>query len=198
MADLGETIRPATKRDAATLARLVDLAGEGLPSWLWARSAQDGEDAFEVGQRRAVREEGGFSYRNAHVIEVDGQVAGMLLGYRLPEPYEVGDLSELPEVVRPLVELEAQAPGTWYVNAVAVFEAFRGRGLGTQLMDLAEQLARDSGADELSLIVAENNDGARRLYERLGYEVRAGRPGSSADGFSHEGDWVLMTKPSVE
>lgn len=193
MADTGETIRKATRRDAAALARLVDLAGEGLPSWLWARSAEEGEDAFEVGQRRAAREEGGFSYRNAHVIEVDGQVAGMLLGYRLPDPYEVGDLSDLPEVVRPLVELEAQAPGSWYVNAVAVFEAFRGRGYGTQLMDLAERLARGSGADQLSLIVAEQNDGARRLYERLGFEVCARRPGSSEAGFSHEGDWLLMT-----
>jgi ribosomal protein S18 acetylase RimI-like enzyme len=197
MANTGETIRRATKHDAAALARLVDLAGEGLPSWLWARSAEEGEDAFEVGRRRAAREEGGFSYRNAHVIEADGQVAGMLLGYRLPEPYEVGDLSDLPEVVRPLVELEAQAPGSWYVNAVAVFDAFRGQGYGTRLMDLAERLARDSGAGELSLIVAEHNDGARRLYERLGYEVLARRPGSSADGFSHEGDWVLMAKPGV-
>ena len=52
--------------DAADLARLVDLAGEGLPSYLWARMAEPGEDAFAVGERRrAARDEGAFSWRNA-------------------------------------------------------------------------------------------------------------------------------------
>lgn len=72
---------------------------------------------------RAARESGGFSYRNAHVAERDGRVVAMLLGYRLPEPYDAGDLEALPSVVRPLVELEALAPGSWYVNAVAALEA---------------------------------------------------------------------------
>lgn len=102
-------------------------------------------------------------------------MAAMLLGYRLDEPYNMGDLSELPDFVRPAVELEAAAPGSWYVNAVAVFPAFRGRGFGTELMALAERLAAETGAAELSLIVLEENAGAKALYERLGYAERTRR-----------------------
>lgn len=188
-------IRRATREDAAALARLIDLAGEGLPSWLWARSADDPARAWEVGERRAAREEGGFSYRNAHILEAGGRTAGMILAYQLPDPYDVEDASKLPDVVRPLVELEAQAPGSWYLNGVAVFDEFRGQGFGTKLLKLSEDLARESEAGEMSLIVAEENEGARRLYERLGFTIRARRPVVSSAGFEHEGDWLLMIKP---
>ncbi|HMO69118.1 MAG TPA: DUF6505 family protein [Novosphingobium sp.] len=36
-------IRPARKSDAPVLARLIDIAGEGIPSYLWARAAEPGE-----------------------------------------------------------------------------------------------------------------------------------------------------------
>ena len=132
MADL--RLRPARKDDAEALARLIDIAGEGFGMYLWSQAAKPGETALEIGKRRAQREEGGFSYRHATIAEVDRRVAGLLLGYRLPEPYVLGDVSALPEMVRPLVELEAEAPGTWYVNALAAFPEYRGRGIGTRLL----------------------------------------------------------------
>jgi ribosomal protein S18 acetylase RimI-like enzyme len=188
------SVRPARQQDAAPLARLIDIAGEGIPTYLWAQAAEAGETALEVGVRRAAREEGGFSYRNAFVDEVEGQVAGMLLGYRQPDPYDPGDLSDLPAVVRPMVELEALAPGSWYVNALAVFPAFRGRGLGSGLLALAVRLAGESGARALSVIVAAENAPARALYERNGYRAAARRPVVAFSGFAHGGDWMLMVK----
>lgn len=188
----GTGVRPATPDDAEAMARLVDIAGEGLPTFLWARAAGPGETPLDVGAARARREEGGFSYRNAHVVEEAGRVAGLLVGYRLPDPYETGDPAELPGPVRPLVELESLAPGSWYVNVVAVFEEFRGRGLGTRLLERAEALGRDSGADALSLIVAEQNAGAAALYARLGYRAEARLPIVPYPGIPHRGDWVLM------
>ena len=187
-------LRAAGKSDAAALARLIDIAGEGLPTHLWSTAAGEGETALDVGARRAEREEGGFSYRRAHVAEVDGAVAAMLLGYRQPDPYETGDLAALPEVIRPLVELEVQAPGSWYVNALAVLPAFHGRGLGTRLLALADDLARDSGADRLSIIVAGENAGAMALYRRTGFAVEAHRPLVGFPGCPYGGDWVLMVK----
>ena len=103
--------RPATKADAAALAVLVDIAGEGLPAYLWSTLRAPGQSLLEVGRERAGREEGGFSYRNAIIAELDGEIAAALVGYRLDDPYELGDLDALPELVRPLVELEALAPG---------------------------------------------------------------------------------------
>lgn len=187
------TIRPARREDAADLARLIDLAGEGMPCWLWAQSAAPGQTPEEVGRERAAREEGGFSYRNARVcVDGRGRIAGMLLSYRLPDPYELPGPGELPPVVRPLVRLEASAPGSWYVNAVAVYPGFRGSGIGANLMALAAELACAAGADSVSLIVASTNTGAKRLYERLGYTLAASEPIVAWGEEAHAGDWELM------
>ena len=52
--------------------------------------------------------------------------------------------------------------------AVAVWEDHRGEGIGTQLVEALEDLARAAGFSQLSLSVDTDNP-ARRLYERLGY-----------------------------
>ncbi|HEX6094114.1 MAG TPA: hypothetical protein VFZ07_12215, partial [Dongiaceae bacterium] len=57
--------RPAVIEDAPILAELVNYAGEGLPLYLWGKMAAAGESAWDVGRRRAARDEGSFSYRNA-------------------------------------------------------------------------------------------------------------------------------------
>ncbi len=187
-------IHKAGVEHAARLAELMNMAGEGIPAHLWERIAGPEEDVLEFGARRVAQAEGGFSYTNAHIAEVDGEIAGMLLSYRLPDPHEIGPLEEVPPVVRPLVELEAEVPGSWYVNAVATDARYRGQGVGRKLMETAEQLASSSGAETLSLIVAEQNAGALRLYEKLGYQIIARRPIIPFPNCPHTGDWVLMEK----
>jgi ribosomal protein S18 acetylase RimI-like enzyme len=56
------------------------------------------------------------------------------------------------------------------VQAVFVPTELRGRGIGTELTRAAERLAATSGHGRISISVGIANDGARRLYERLGYE----------------------------
>jgi ribosomal-protein-alanine N-acetyltransferase len=48
----------------------------------------------------------------------------------------------------------------------------RRRGLGTLLMQTAEEQLKQEGTDVLSLEVAENNPAARQFYRSLGFEVR--------------------------
>lgn len=188
-------IRPARKSDAAALAILVDIAGEGMPSYMWSRMREPGQSAFEVGRARAAREEGAFSWRNAQVAEIGGEVAACLVDYRLDDPYDTGDLGKLPDVVRPLIALEAKAPGSWYVNVLAAFPEFRGRGIGARLLALAEERGRAQGATSASIIVASENTGAVRLYARTGYAEVARAPVVEFPGCAHGGDWVLMVKP---
>lgn len=186
--------RAATKADAASLAVLVDIAGEGLPAHLWSTLKAPGQSILEVGRDRALREEGGFSYRNAIIAEVGGEVAATLIGYRLDEPYELGDLGEVPEIVRPLVRLEAKAAGSWYVNVLATFPEFRRQGIGMKLLDLAEREARKTRAKSLSVIVAAGNERAARLYRRAGFASASSEPGATYPGTPHTVDWVLMVK----
>jgi ribosomal protein S18 acetylase RimI-like enzyme len=189
-------IRPARKSDAAALAVLVDIAGEGMPAYMWGQMRAPGQSLLEVGRARAAREEGGFSYRNATVIEAEAEAVACLVDYELDNPYDCGGLDDIPEVVRPLVRLESQTPGSWYVNVLAVMPELRGRGLGSRLLELAEDRARESGAAELSIIVASENAGAVRLYRRIGYVAKAREPVLPFPGCAHGDDWVLMVKPT--
>jgi ribosomal protein S18 acetylase RimI-like enzyme len=187
-------LRPARKTDAASLAVLVDMAGEGMPAFLWSQMREPGQSVLEVGRARAQRESGGFSYRNAMIAEIDGEVAGALVDYRLDDPYDTGDLAALPEFVRPLVLLEAKAPGTWYVNVLATFSEFRRRGVGACLLAAAQERARAAGASALSIIVASENSDACRLYERAGYQQVASAPLVQFPGCAHGGDLLLLVK----
>jgi ribosomal protein S18 acetylase RimI-like enzyme len=52
-----------------------------------------------------------------------------------------------------------------------VASEFQSGGLGTVLLDLAFLEAANRGYREVSLTVTDLNYGARRLYERLGFET---------------------------
>jgi ribosomal protein S18 acetylase RimI-like enzyme len=184
-------VRPARRADAADLARCVDLASGGLVRRFWAEMAEPGEGVFAVGARRAARDEGAFSWRNAWIAEVGGAAAGGMVGYRIGDAAE--PVEEAPPVARPLVALENEALGSWYVNVLATYVPFRGRGVATALLRRA---ATAAGAADLSLIVADGNQTARRLYERFGFVERARRP-IVAEGWETDSRaWVLMLRPA--
>lgn len=193
MTKLKPPFRHAIIDDAPVLAELVNYAGEGLPHYLWGTLAESGEDAWDVGRRRAARDDGSFSYRNAAIIERDEHCAGCLIGYEISDdPEPIAD--DMPAMFVPLQELENLVPGTWYVNVLAVRPQFRGHGLGTQLLDLADKTAQSLGKRGLSVIVSDANAGARRLYERCGYSQSATRP-MVKEGWKNDGTlWVLLTK----
>ena len=187
-------IREAGKSDCAELAQLIDFAGEGLPLYLWKKTVAPGEDPWQVGRERAAREAGSFSYRNAVVAEVDGKIAGALIGYPISAEPEPVDASNTPPMFVPLLELENLAAGTWYVNAVAAFPDVRGLGVGSKLMRWAERRASELELRGVSLIVSDGNPGARRLYERIGYGEVARRSMVREQWQTDGRNWVLMIK----
>jgi ribosomal protein S18 acetylase RimI-like enzyme len=193
MVEFFSPYRRATQADSAALADLVDFAGEGLPSYLWSKMAQDGESAFDVGRRRARREEGSFSYRNAVVADEDGSVVAALIGYPLPDrPEPIGP--DMPAMFVPLQELENLACGTWYVNVLAAYPEHRNHGHGTRLLKVAETLMRSSDSKGLSIIVSDANGGACRLYERFGFTRRATRPMVKEQWHNDGENWLLMVR----
>ena len=189
------SLRPATPEDAEALAELINFAGEGLPAYIWERMAEPGETVWDVGRRHARREEDSFSYSKAVVLERDGAVAACLIGYPLPDAPEPIDHDEMPAMFVPLQELENLAPGTWYVNILAAYPEQRGQGHGTTLLSHAEETAAANGKRGVSIIVADANTGARRLYERSGYRETARRPMVKEDWQSPSETWILLVKP---
>lgn len=56
-----------------------------------------------------------------------------------------------------------------YVGTLWVLDSARGQGLGTQLMQAAEEMARERGCTHVSLDTFEYQ--ARPFYEKLGYKL---------------------------
>lgn len=182
-------LRPATPEDGLHMARLVDMAGHGLPRASWAAMAPESQDPLAFGASRAQRETGGFSYRNTRMLQIGDEVAGMLITYRLPA--EPQPLDGIPPLARPLQELENLCPGSLYINAIALYPPFRRRGLGMFLLDQA-------GEGPQALITGSNNAAALALYRRAGFEETARRR-AVGDALWQPGhaEWVLLTRPDT-
>ena len=126
-----------------------------------------------------------------------GRRAGMLLTFPMgardtanvaaPPPFDGSD------VFAPYKYLEA--PDTWYICGVATRPEYRGKGIGTQLMHIARQQAREHRYERLSLVVFEENAGALRLYQRLGYEIIDRAPIVPPPLSRCRGDALLMVAP---
>lgn len=190
MVTLERPFRLATEEDAPQLAELVNFAGEGLPLHVWTGLAQQAEDPWEIGRARQARKA-----REGEIIVVDhgtGAVAG-LTGYAIgSEPQPVGD--DTPALFHPLQELENLALGSWYINVLACYPAARGKGIGSRLLRLAEEIAASEALGRLSVIVASDNAGARRLYERHGFEEVARKPCIKEGWKTPTNKWLLLAK----
>jgi len=184
-------IRRATKSDAAFLVPLVDRASEGLSLHIWGTLAEPGQSAESFGLERVQSEDAGISYSNAWVSEIEGNLLGCVIAYKKPEVPEELEI-EVSPLFEPMMVLEREAFATGYVYILETIAKARGQGIGSSLLTFAE---RYQGPRGKSLIVADNNTGARKLYERNGYEVRTWKP-MVTNGWESEGEnWLLMIKP---
>lgn len=69
-----------------------------------------------------------------------------------------------------------------HLYSIAVSEKARGRGVGEAIVRAVERTARDRDCTHLRLEVRQDNHGAIRLYERLGYQRIRARPHYYEDG----------------
>lgn len=181
--------RPARKSDCRRIAELYRISSDGVADYIWTKLARPGEDILDVGRRRYEREGTPFSYENCKMVELQGNVVGMLVAF----PMRVDrDYQETDPVLVPYSLLEEDH--SYYICGMAVDEGHRGKGIGMMLLDEAERTARDLGFEKLSLIVFEQNVNARRLYERFGYAERCRHPVVPHPLIHYTGDALLMVK----
>ncbi|MAM13076.1 MAG: N-acetyltransferase [Rhizobiaceae bacterium] len=186
------TIRNAARDDVPDMVRLINIAGHRLPLWCWGQLEGGREDPWQVGRTLAARDEGAISWTNGTVATLGSDVAALMLAYPLKgEAPGYGCEIDHP-VVTPLRDLKRQAEGTFHIHVLAAYAEYRGRGLGSFLLDKADRISGDS---DISLIVSDANAPARRFYERLGFEERARQALVTAPDWHADGDdWLLMIK----
>jgi len=131
-----------------------------------------------------------YSYQNVIYAEYDKRIVGMALGFTAEQHHSFSDqplkeaagfrilrMTIMNLLFAPMLRiLKTIADGDFYLLSMAVDKEFRGKGIGSILIDSIEERARASGSIRLSLDVSATNEGARRLYERRGMNIESQWP----------------------
>jgi ribosomal protein S18 acetylase RimI-like enzyme len=185
---------PGPARAAVTI-RDGHPGDAGVPDLLYLSSAPL-YDTYAGSPERARRllalayRRGGHSASHdvCRVAETEGTAAGVLAGFRvdggsrLARRFVSITLRRMPpsqwaaarRVLRATDALVADPPpGTFYIDALAVADQARGRGVARALLHDAEGRARLAGCTALALETQLDNHGAQRVYERFGFRQGA-------------------------
>jgi len=81
----------------------------------------------------------------------------------------------------------------WHIMNIAVSPDFRRRGIATALLERLFELTDDGSRRGYTLEVRVSNDGAIRLYERLGFTARGIRRGYYTD--NREDALIMWREP---
>ncbi len=184
-------LRAATRDDAADMATLVNMAGEGLPRSLWARRADFGQDPMEIGIAQSRDDSGPFSWVNTTIAELSGDVAGLLISSAIGSEVTEMD-SDTHPVYRPILRLENMALDTRCVHVLATQPNLRKMGIAEGLI---AQVEKNPGKRGLSAIVADKNAAGRAFYEQQGYREVARLPMIHGDWQTPNTAWILFKKP---
>ena len=187
--------RSAIAPDSSDIVLLMDIASRGFIVEYWQTLCHSHLSPTELGRQRILeRQELPSFIDNWEIASVDGRTVGAWAGYRIPKPFVADDLDELPPQYLQLLELEAIAEGSWHLAALAVFPEFRNRGLGVDMISRAQTKALESGCQTVSIIADTANSAACRLYDRLGYAIRATRPVVPFGAKVGRGEWCLFQR----
>lgn len=180
------TVRPAvaTIDEGLSFARYLNVAADG------AFRALLGKDYDRVIGEAYLSPGHDLSYETSVFAERSGRIAGMASGYTSQQHELSSDeplrraagirmvrMTAFSVLGRGMKTFIKTVPdGDYYLQAVAVDDQDRGSGIGSTLLDYAEETGRAAGCARFVLDVAGKNTGARQLYERRGMNVEARSP----------------------
>jgi ribosomal protein S18 acetylase RimI-like enzyme len=124
---------------------------------------REAENRFIEHLHHFFREKGNrFSYQFIQVAEQRSAVVGLVLSFGGREE------ARLNAAIGWRLEREAEED-EWYVDALAVFTNWGHKGIGTRLLQAAEQQGRQHHYPKIALNAAQENEQALSLYRHLHY-----------------------------
>ena len=113
------------------------------------------------------------SYLNTYVAVQDEVILGIVVLYDGKTGYKLDRQLEAQLANKGIhVHLDVEAhEDEYYIDTICVAKNARGLGIGTKLLQFAEQRGKELGYNKLSLNVEVEKVDARRLYERMGYVI---------------------------
>lgn len=187
--------RPGRKDDCRELAELISLSSGGVVDYLY-HLVFPGRPPVRIIADTLEDDISPLTYKNAIVAEHESGIAGMALSF----PSRFHGVNPVLAPRMPPEQLEhmrdfyrARVDGSWYVDALGVYERFRGQGIGKRLMELIEKHAGEEGYRAVSLIVFTDNTPALNLYRSLGFSVVRHVDLGSNELIRHTGGCLLLS-----
>ena len=131
----------------------------------------------------------GTLYSREHIVveEENGKIRGLLLAYPAIRMKQMGNhmfqcIKDMLKISSFLnfskmvarFKLNLYFPSTkddeLFISNLAVFEEYRGKGIGVKLLKKAEKMAFEKNLKKLSLYVEIDNLHAKRVYEKFGFQ----------------------------
>ena len=173
-----------TNKEGRLFARYLDQAAEGFFGIMLGGRSE------EIIAQAYLQPDHDLSYQHATFAELSQTVVGMVSGYTALQHQQASDqplkqaagrynlrFLTISILFAPLMRiLGTIAEGDFYLQAIALNKEFRGAGLGSALMDFAEEQAHKRGCKRISLDVSADNHVARKLYERRGMSIESRWP----------------------
>ena len=102
-----------------------------------------------------------FGYEKSHVssdtaYEFVAEIDGVVVGYFI--------LNEMIDIIRNFK--------VYHIDYVCVDDNYRGKGIGTTMMNFAIQYAKENNIRRLELTSSNSRISAHKLYEKMGFDKR--------------------------
>lgn len=204
-------LRPATRSDAPTLAKISLLAAGGtfellLKGLKWRVTPE------MVLTTLCEAENTEYSYHYYQLVEVDKKIAGGV------NYVSVEDRYQLAPNINPIVQEkfkfgilqlflflrrarhlrgmnEIRAPkNSLHINDIAVFPEYQGLGLGKRLVQFVIDNAKQRGFEYVSLYVWADNNNAIEFYKKMGFEISKTAQVRRHRFLPHDGSHLMLKK----
>jgi ribosomal protein S18 acetylase RimI-like enzyme len=137
--------RPACRIEAATTAHLNELSRLYIAYRVFYGEAPEEERAISFVRERVTQSAGRY------FLAWDDASRAIGFMHLMPSTNTLA--------MRPI----------WFLEDLYVDVAARGQGVATALLSYAEEFARSTGAERLTLATAHDNHAAQLIYKKLGY-----------------------------
>lgn len=119
------------------------------------------------------RKDNRHSYLTTQIAEKDNEMLGVIVLYSGIDAKRLDNnlIVWLQKKTGQTVVIPPEAyPDEYYIDTVCVNPHFRGQGIGSELLQHAEEIALEKGFTKVSLNVELEKENVIHLYERLGYQ----------------------------
>ncbi len=184
--------RTGIEDDIPSITKYLDIAGHGYLSAL-EKSGLIPKPWQDYILKEIMDPNSSKFYENVCIADYEGEVVGILTGFRQEPIPDIQSLNLKHEYEKNLVELAQMVSGSFYMANVAVAEEFRGHGIGSYFTNLSFIVAKQMGCDQIFGIIHESNIDWLNSFIRRGFKEIARKSVANFPSLPAESFWVLLT-----